>query len=377
MDAQFNNFAVPPGEFIREEIEARGWSQTDLAYILGMPVTAVNQIISGKRGISADMAKALGEAFGTSAELFANLQKAWELSRAKEPEPGVAKRGLVQGSYPLREMIRRGWLQDSGPDMLELQLTSFFDVLSFDQIPHLPHRAKRTNYPHYERIPAPQLAWLFRVRQIAKEMVVPAYSQAKLKRAIESMKAMRADPEEARHAPRLLQEAGVRLVAVESLPGGKIDGVCFWLKKSAPVIGISLRHDRIDNFWFVLRHECAHVLHEHGQSAEIVDVELDKASENESEEESVANFEAADFCVPQEQMDSFYLRKNPYFYEKDAVGFARRLGVHPGLVVGQIQRRTGNWSYLRRYQAKIRDIVLPSTIYDGWGHIAPAGLSEA
>ncbi|MFX8692489.1 hypothetical protein ABTM44_18400, partial [Acinetobacter baumannii] len=78
------------------------------------------------------------------------------------------------------------------------------------------------------------------------------------------MAEMREAPEETRNVPRLLQEAGVRFVIVEGLPGSKIDGVCFWLDDKSPVIGMSLRFDRIDNFWFVLRHECAHVLHGHG-----------------------------------------------------------------------------------------------------------------
>ena len=98
-----------PGEFIRDEIEAREWSQRDLAYILGTPEQAVNMIISGKRGISPEMAKALGDAFDVSAEYFANLQKAYEMSNARAPDPGVARRAHLQNIYPIREMIRRGW----------------------------------------------------------------------------------------------------------------------------------------------------------------------------------------------------------------------------------------------------------------------------
>src|SRR3546814_3891131 len=74
-----------PGEFIREELEAREWSQRDLAYILGVSEQAVNVIVSGKRGISSEMAKALADAFGVSVDYFANLQKAYDISRAREP----------------------------------------------------------------------------------------------------------------------------------------------------------------------------------------------------------------------------------------------------------------------------------------------------
>jgi addiction module HigA family antidote len=74
-------FNVPhPGHFIREEIKARGWSQRDLACILDTPEQSVNVILSGKRGISPEMAKALGKAFDVHPDLFANLQRAFSES---------------------------------------------------------------------------------------------------------------------------------------------------------------------------------------------------------------------------------------------------------------------------------------------------------
>src|SRR5688572_23980497 len=98
-----------PGEVIREELVAREWSQRDLAFVLGIPEQAVNMLVSGKRGISADMARALGDAFDVSPEFFVNLQTAYDLSRARVPDPSVAKKGKLQSSYPVREMIKRGW----------------------------------------------------------------------------------------------------------------------------------------------------------------------------------------------------------------------------------------------------------------------------
>lgn len=71
----------PPGYFIREELEARVWTQRDLAYILDVPEQAVNLILSGKRGISPEMAKALGKAFDVSPEFFLNLQNAYDLAQ--------------------------------------------------------------------------------------------------------------------------------------------------------------------------------------------------------------------------------------------------------------------------------------------------------
>ena len=116
----------PPGYFIREELEERGWSQRDLAYILDCPEQAVNMIISGKRGISSEMAKALGEAFDVPPEFFANLQNAYDLAKARDPDPGVKRRARLQDGYPVREMIKRGWLQDTDATLLEIQNGTIF-----------------------------------------------------------------------------------------------------------------------------------------------------------------------------------------------------------------------------------------------------------
>ncbi|THD63001.1 HigA family addiction module antitoxin [Phenylobacterium sp.] len=363
-----------PGEFLREELEERGWSQRDFAFILGVPEQTINLILGGKRGISPEMAKALGGALDVSAEYFANLQKMYEMANAREPDPAIARRALLQGSYPIREMIRRGWLEDTDVAMLEAQMMRFFHVNDVGQIPHLAHAAKKQDYT--ETTPS-QLAWLFRVKQIAAEMVVPTYSESKLKALVAEFPRYMMDPEEIRHVPRLLGDCGVRFAVVETLPKANIDGVCFWLD-DAPVIGLTTRFDRIDNFWFVLGHECAHALNGDGRDEPMVDVDLEGEAAGQGDdlplEERKANAAAANLCVPADDLESFYIRKNPYFYERDVLGFARRLQRHPGIVVGQLQRRMGRYDYLTRHKVKIRQHLLPGSMVDGWGVAAPVTL---
>ncbi|HVM81250.1 MAG TPA: HigA family addiction module antitoxin [Stellaceae bacterium] len=362
----------PPGHFIREELEARGWSQRDLAYILGVSDPEINVIISGKRGVSAEMAKALGKAFDVPAEFFANLQKAYDLSHAREPDANVERKAKLQSVYPIREMIKRSWLTDANAAILEAEIARFFEVPSADQIPHLAHAARKANYQNISPI---QLAWLYRVRQIAREMVVPNYSEKALKDALGRLRMLMVDPLDTREVPHILSECGVRFVIVEGLPNAKIDGACFWLGKS-PVIGMSLRFDRIDNFWFVLRHEIEHVLQRHGRDREIVDIELegDRAgyeSNTLSQEERVANRAASDFCVPIGEMDSFIARKTPFFSERDLLGFARRLQLHPGIVAGQLRKRINRWDIFTKLLVKVRDAAISAATVDGWGHVAP------
>lgn len=366
-----------PGEFIREELEARDWSQRDLAYVLGAPEQAVNMIISGKRGISADMARALADAFGVSAELFVNLQSAFDLSRAREPDPSVSRKGRLQSSYPIREMIKRGWLSNGEPSTLDREIASFFEAASVAEIPHLApaHAAMKSSY---EDTPPVQLAWLYRVRQLAREMVVPRFSRPSLVDTLSRLHGLMGAPEECRNVPRLLTDCGVRFVIVEGLPGGKIDGVCTWLNSSSPVIGLSLRYDRIDNFWFVLRHEIEHVLNGDGKSVAIIDTELEGERGGTGEalpvEERNANAAAAAFCVPTKELESFVARKSPYFSERDLLAFSAKLGVHPGIVAGQLRRRINNWKIFTKLLVKIRFALAPSAVTDGWGDVAPAAL---
>jgi antitoxin HigA-1 len=73
--------SVHPGEILQEMLDDRGVSQTQLARNLGTDVARINEICRCRRGISAQMAAMLGKAFGTSAQLWLNLQKNWELSQ--------------------------------------------------------------------------------------------------------------------------------------------------------------------------------------------------------------------------------------------------------------------------------------------------------
>lgn len=370
-----------PGQLVDELLKARGWSQRTLAIIVGVDAASIARIIAGKKAVSAELAIAFDEVFGVPAERFMELQTAYELAQARlvsRPDPGRAVRAQLFGELPIGDMIKRGWLDADDPrnvSKVESALTRFFGASSLHEIEFLPHAAKKTNVA--ESVTALQLAWLYRVREIASEMIVPRYSAQALRAALSALSELRVSAEAARKVPRILGEAGVRFAIVEGLPGGKIDGVCFWLGEAMPVVAMTLRLDRIDNFWFVLRHELEHVLQEHGTDRVTIDAELEGERAGVGvgvpEEERVANQAAAEFCVPQASMDRFIKRKEPFFAERDLLGFARTIGVHPGLVAGQLQHRTGRYDRFRAHQVKIRAHIAPSATVDGWGDVAPTG----
>jgi len=357
----------PPGEFIREELEARGWTQEDLAQIMGRPVRLVNELVNAKKQITPDTARGLAEAFGTDALYWMNLDSAYRLSNTDPVDEAVSRRARLYDKFPVREMTKRGWVEASkNLDVLEHRVLQFHRIKSVTEKPTFAFAAKATQY-----VPI-QLAWLFRAQQLSEAVRVSPYDERKLRQALHKIKALRIAAEEIRQVPALLAEAGVRLVIVEFLPGAKIDGAAFWLDENSPVIALSLRFDRIDNFWFVLRHEIEHILNRDGL---IVDLELSEQLERNDTlppEEVKANEAAGEFCVPADELSNFIKRVRPLYSEQRILLFAKRVGVHPGIVVGQLHRRREvPYTHFHKFLVKVRDIITRTTITDGWGAIPP------
>jgi len=366
--------AFPPGEFLKDELEERGWTQDEFAAIIGRSPTVVNQIISGKRGISPETAREIGAALDSSAMYWMNLEASYRLWRAGPAPSRISEEARVRAAFPVREMLKRGWLPGSeNTEVLTGQVLKFFGIADIGETPKLMHAAKKSGYP--DDINGAQRAWLFRVKQIAETMAVKAYSEHALRNALPNLRELLASSDGIRLVPKVLADCGVRFVVVEPFPGSKIDGVCFWTSETKPVIGMSLRWDRIDNFWFVLRHEIEHVLNKDGRDEAMVDREtapLEQSTrDSASDEERRADSAAAEFCVPSAEMSDFIVRHRPLYSEQHVVNFAQRLHVHPGIVVGQLQRKTGNYGLFRKHLVNVRPIVTPVAMTDGYGQVVP------
>ena len=270
----------------------------------------------------------------------------------------------MRGRFPVRDMIKRGWIRPTKAyDELERAVCYYFSLKSLSDPIEFPHAARKKSD---SRRTSHQWAWIFKVSQLAKAFQVKAYSEAKLREAFPQLERLMTEPEEIWHVPQILAECGVRLIIVEPIPGSKIDGVCFWLNDgSSPVIGLSLKGDHIDKFWFNLWHEIEHVLRGDGKEELIVD-EFDEPTPD-AEEERAANEAAANHCVPTDQMKDFIARHNPMFSEKNMVGFAKIVKRHPGIVAGQIQKRVDRWDLFKKHQVRIRQILVQSALTDGYG----------
>lgn len=362
-----------PGDFLAAELEAREWSQIEFSEIIGRPATLVSGIITGKKQITPDTAIQLGDALGTGPEVWMNLESQYQLFKVRDKAANtIPRKAKLYEKFPVREMIKRGWVETADNiEILEQQFLKFFNISDLDASPVFSHSAKKTNA--LDTVTPKQLAWLYRAKMLASSQVTKKYDAIALSNSIPKLSALLAAPEETRHVSKILTDCGVKYVIVEPFPGSKIDGACFWLDNGQPVIALSLRLDRIDIFWFVLRHEIEHVLQGHGKETGYI---LDSDSEEQgidakTEEENVANLAGDNFCVPKIELENFYDRLFPLFSEHKVKLFAQRLGIHIGIVVGQLQKRLDRHEYLRGkgYQVKIRDHAIIGALTDGWGFV--------
>jgi HTH-type transcriptional regulator/antitoxin HigA len=167
----------------------------------------------------------------------------------------------------------------------------------------------------------------------------------------------------------LLRRYGIRFVVVEPLERCRIDGAAFWIDAGKPAIAMSLRFGRVDNFWFVLMHEIAHIAN--GDAAS-VDVDLAGKDQVPSRMKSIAERMAdeaasADLVDPQE-LSQFITMFSPLYSKARIAQFAHRIKMYPGVIVGQLQHRGElSWESHRDYLVNVRDYVTSTALTDGWG----------
>ncbi len=92
----------PPGEFVRDELDARGWTQGDLAQIMGRPLQFVNELVAGKKQITPETALGLAKAFGDDDALYwMNLDNMYRLAKAKPADDSVGRRANLYSKFPV------------------------------------------------------------------------------------------------------------------------------------------------------------------------------------------------------------------------------------------------------------------------------------
>jgi HTH-type transcriptional regulator / antitoxin HigA len=366
-----SNRAFPPGSYLLEELEARGWTQVDLAHILDRPIRLVHEIITAKRAITPETAQGLAAALGTTAELWMNLESAYRLALAEQGDTSIAQRARLFEKAPLREMQRRGWIKTSNvASEVEQELRSFFRITTIDETPALFANARKSDWS--DEVTTVQHAWCCRAYQLAEALPLPVkYDASKIDDLESELRSLAAYPNEARKVAKLFATFGVAFVVVEPLQGAKIDGAAFWIGDT-PVIAVSIRYDRLDGFWFTVMHELSHIRH---RDALAVDLNIADTKTSTDEIEQRANAEASSSLIPAEELQSFVRRIGPLYSKQRIVQFAHTLRIHPGIIVGQLQHlgEVGFHAH-REMLVKVRSVVIESALTDGWGKSTTPGI---
>ncbi len=343
----------PPGRILNREIDARGWTQKDLAEIMGRPPQTINAIVKGNKQITPETAIELAEALGTSAELWTNLEAKYRLFVAKKEANGpssassIARKSRLYSLAPVAEMLKRGWIVSTDSvEELEVQLCQFFGIGAIDEPPKLAVSCRQSE----NRDPEVQalMTWVKRVENLVCRQDVATFEVGKLKAAMLEILAYAADVKNVALIPNKLLSLGVHFAIVPHLHKTYLDGAAFYLKNQ-PVVALTLRHNRIDSFWFTLLHELGHIVAQH--KGGYLD-DLDNLAVNQ--EETEANQLAADWLLNPQALDSFVKANSPYFSARKVQEFAKSQNRHPGILVGRLQRdKKIPYKNLRKFLVKV------------------------
>jgi HTH-type transcriptional regulator/antitoxin HigA len=325
---------APPGEIISDELEARGWTQKDLAEIMGRPEQAINEIINGKKQITYETADQLGQAFGTSAEVWLNLELDYQLWLAQRSQrfKDISRKSRLYSIAPVPELKRIGWIRNTNDvDLLESDICSLLGLASPNENPtvKVDFRQSQHGYPEVTS----QIVWVKRVEQIVRGQRVRKFDQNRFADSIPEILKLSGSDEDLPRVPEYLLKLGIRFAIVPHLSRTLTDGAAFWMNGN-PVVALTLRYDRIDSFWFSLMHELAHLAA--GGNGGFVDTIYDRKTESVGKE-SKADKLARNWLLDPRAYKSFVESVGPFFSKKEIVQFAQAQERHPGIVVGRLQ----------------------------------------
>lgn len=343
-----------PIDAILFRMEEKGLKRADLIPYFGTS-SRVSEVLNRKRPLTVQMIRALSIGLGISAETLVGLS-----------DVSVHERKEIHWSkFPIKEMLARGWLdhtngqRDNSAETLvknyisgaglQLGAASFRRTLSGGA------KSPTTIYSLY--------AWLARIiqRTRRKKNQLGKFDRnhltAPLLRNLAQMSWSEQGP---LLAIEYLQRWGISVVIEPQLKGTQLDGAALSDVDGTPIIGLTLRFDRLDNFWFTLLHEVVHIWKHVSDETEAFVDDLKVSSEDKREAE--ANRLAGEAFIPRliwKRSDAFI---SP---SKDTIEkLARDLRIHPAIIVGRLHKETGNFAlfssmvghhHVRKMLSSLRD----------------------
>jgi len=330
-----------PVEAIRFRMDQEGLRNKDLVPYIGSP-SKVSEVLNGKRPLSLTMIRKLHRHLGIPAEVLLDAPGEAGESAGDDPDPS---------SFPAREMHRRGYFAHAPDRWSDAKREIGRHLKGFMQSAGIKEASAAycRSTAHYRQGKTMQetalLAWQARVLIRARERAVPSYAHGTVTKAfLDRVAALSVLDDGPRCAREFLEKHGIALVVEPHLQRTYLDGAAFLSEDGQPVIGLTLRHDKLDNFWFTLLHELVHVgWHLSGERRAIFD-DLSEAAQDALEQE--ADKKAAEVLIPTPLWKNAAVRSTQR--ARDARQFAISIQRHHAIVVGRLQRDTDDFSLLAR-----------------------------
>jgi len=325
-----------PIEAVKFRMDQQGLTRKDLEKYIGSQ-SKVSEVLNHKRPLSLGMIRALHQGLGIPAEVLLQVEGA---------ELPVSKHDFKK--YPFNEMFKESYFSFFNGTLLEAKeakeelLTRFF---SFQ-----PQTLQATHYRASTSETMDEFAreaWQMRTLILADEQELPPYVSGSLTQEnIQYLAHLSAFDDSPRLAREFLQKRGIAFVTLNGLPKTYLDGACFKSASGRPVVAMTLRHDRMDNFWFTLIHEMGHLfLHLEQDNFAFFDETETKHGKNKSRDpmEKEADEFASNMLIPEEKWQA-WRKVNGNLVSKDEIRFfAHQLQISPAIVAGRLRWETGDY----------------------------------
>jgi HTH-type transcriptional regulator/antitoxin HigA len=340
--------ALDPIEIIEFRMAEQGLRQKDLVPLLGSR-SRVSEVLGGKRPLTVQMIRALSGGLGIPADALIG----------KEPKvsPHDGERNVEDidwKRFPYREMERRGWFSAakiSGTTAEEMLRSFLGQIVPNRQVPIMFRRRFKGDTLD-EKAYYSTLAWSARVLMRAKDLEndLPRFDPAKISAdTLRDLARLSWFSNGPRLAVEFLSKCGIAVVVEPRLPNAVIDGAAMLSEQGTPVIGLTLRIDRTDYFWFTLMHEVAHVWkHLNTADEAFIDrIERIASTEKSEHKENEANRIARDSFIRRAVWERSSARLAPT--NQNIQELADSLHIHPAIVAGRIQFESGHYEVFREF----------------------------
>ena len=332
------NWISPPGSTIGTLLASKGLSFEQFADLAEFEVEFIKELVSGVGTIDAHCASVLETHLGPSAEFWLRRESQYRNSLARKAiaNTPISEREFV-GRFPMADLKKCGWIPEVSSLSEKVKaILDFFGVRSISEWQSafgnaVSVAAFRTS-PTIEANPFAVAAWLRKGEQESDGVTCSPSSRSSLENRISDMRKLVRIKDPAVFLPKLTEicaDCGVALVIARAPKGCRASGATRFLSADKALIIMSFRHRTDDQFWFTFFHEIAHLVL-HTREA----LFLEDGSEVTEEEEIEANQFAANVLVPDESRDELASTRCNM---KSIVAFARKIGLTPGIVVGQLQ----------------------------------------